>query len=350
MMFQEWTNSQRRVYLDTAQVYEAFTDVYRKSRSFRGGMHWKKSKGREYLFRTLDRNGYGKSLGPRSPETAQILERFQHNKQAVKERLAAVKTRLAEQARFCKAARLDRVPRLVTGILRLLEQQGILGKNLLVVGTHAMFAYEVAAGIFLDSPILATGDIDLLWDVRPPLKLVGDKTIRNEGLIGILKKADRTFAPAGQRHFRAVNNEGFMVDLIKPEPRRIIQRDRRRMGENGDLEAAEIRNLQWLIASPKFHQIIIGDDGYPAGMTAPDPRAFALHKQWLSQQADRDSRKKTRDHEQGLAVARLTLQYLPNYPFAPSELRMFPKDVTSEGISAFSGEDDLPVGFDLPED
>lgn len=251
MVFQEWTNSQRRVYLDTAQVYEAFTDAYRKSRSFRRGMHWKKSKGREYLFRTLDRNGYGKSLGPHSPETEQILERFQQNKQAIKERLAAVKTRLAEQARFCKAARLDRVPRLVTGILRLLEQQGILGKNILLVGTHAMFAYEVAAGIFLDSPILATGDIDLLWGVRPPLKLVGDETIRNEGLLGILK------------------------------------------------------------------------------------------------QADRDNRKKTRE---GLAVARLTLQYLPDYPFAPSELRMFPKDVASEGISAFSVENDLPVGFDLPED
>jgi hypothetical protein len=32
--------------------------------SYKGGMHWKKSNGKEYLFKTIDRNGNGKSLGP----------------------------------------------------------------------------------------------------------------------------------------------------------------------------------------------------------------------------------------------------------------------------------------------
>ena len=42
-------------------------------------MHWKKSKSREYLFRSRDRFGYGKSLGPRSPETEKILTAIQKN-------------------------------------------------------------------------------------------------------------------------------------------------------------------------------------------------------------------------------------------------------------------------------
>jgi hypothetical protein len=33
---------QRRVFADTFQVYEAFAEAFRKSRSWRGGMHWKK--------------------------------------------------------------------------------------------------------------------------------------------------------------------------------------------------------------------------------------------------------------------------------------------------------------------
>ena len=68
-LFNKMTDNQRRVFIDTEQLYEVYMNTFRKSRSYRGGMHWKKSRGREYLFRTYDRYGYGKSLGPRSPET-----------------------------------------------------------------------------------------------------------------------------------------------------------------------------------------------------------------------------------------------------------------------------------------
>jgi len=52
-----------------------------------------------------------------------------------------------------------------------------------------------------------------------------------------------------------------------------------------------------------------------------------LHKLWLSEQSDREPVKKQRDHDQGLAVAQLIIQYLPQYQFNIPELRMFPKDV-----------------------
>ncbi len=53
------------------------------------------------------------------------------------------------------------------------------------------------------------------------------------------------------------------------------------MVANGDMEAAEMRNLQWLVSSPKFTQdvsgmTVTGDHG------GARPRAFALHKLWLS--------------------------------------------------------------------
>jgi len=368
-MFKEMSDNQRRVYLDAVQLDEAFSSAFQKSRSYRGGMHWKKAKGRQYLFKTRDRYGYGESLGPRSAETEKILADFRKAKKEAKDRLATLKQRLNEQSRFCKAAMIQRVPRIVTGVLRVLEQRNLLGQNILVVGTNAMYAYEAAAGVFLDRPLTATRDMDILWDVRPKLSLFAEDETDPIDLLDILRKADKSFEPAAPGSFRAVNRDGYMVDLIKPEstttrtaggldftaiggkrrgregpqslrvepgakhpvwktqPKSLVRKDPVRMGGPGDLKAAEIKSLHWLISSPKFSQVIIGDDGYPVSMVVPDPRAFSIHKVWLSEQPDREPVKKKRDEDQGLAIACLVIKYLPQYRFETSELRMFPKDV-----------------------
>lgn len=345
MDFQEWTENQRRVFIDTDQVYEALAAALRESRAYRGGMHWKKSAGREYLFRSVDREGNGKSLGPRSPETERVLSEFQRHKAEIKDRLTGLRQRMAEQARFCKAVRIGRVPQVAAAVLRLLEQRGLLGRNVLIAGTHCLFAYEARAGVFLDRPLMTTTDIDLLWDTRPRLKLVGDDKVRADGLIGILKKADRTFEPVRKRAFRAVNRDGFMVDLIKAAPRGINGLGSTRWGDENDLEAAEVRNLQWLMSAPKFSQLVIGEDGFPALLTAPDPRAFVLHKFWLAEQPDREPVKKRRDREQAKTVAELVIRYLPDHPFRNADLRMFPQDVV-DSASRQIADNELPVGFD----
>ncbi len=53
----EWSDNQRRIIIDTAQLYDAHLAAFRENRSYRGGMHCKKLKGREYLFRSKDRYG-----------------------------------------------------------------------------------------------------------------------------------------------------------------------------------------------------------------------------------------------------------------------------------------------------
>ena len=329
-MFKEMSDNQRRVYLDAVQLYEAFISAFQKSRSYRGGMHWKKAKGRQYLFKTRDRYGYGESLGPRSAETEKILADFQKAKKEAKNRLASLKNRLKEQSRFCKAAMIQRVPRIVAGVLRVLDQRNLLGQNILVIGTNAMYAYEAAAGVFLDRPLTATRDMDILWDVRPKLTLFAEDETDSMDLLDVLRKADKSFEPVAPESFRAVNRDGYMVDLIKPESKSLVRNDPVRMGGPGDLKAAEIRSLHWLISSPKFSQVIIGEDGYPVSMVVPDPRAFAIHKVWLSEQTDREPVKKQRDNDQGLAIALLVIKYMPQYKFESSGLRMFPKDVVQK--------------------
>lgn len=330
MLNAELSDNQRRIYIDTSQVFEAFIEAFRKSQSYSGGMHWKKAKGKEYLFKSRDRFGYGQSLGPRSPETEKILADFRSAKAHAKQQLASLKKHLKEQARFCKAAMIQRVPRIVTRILLLLDQQNLLGHHVVIAGTNAIYAYEAAAGRFLDHPLTATMDMDILWDVRSGITLAGNDDMDRTGLIDILRKADRSFELMGPQSYRAVNGDGYMVDLIKPEPKQMLKKEQRRMGGTGDLMAAEIRNLHWLVSSPKFSRIVIGNDGYPARMVTPDPRAFALHKLWLSQQIDREPVKKKRDRDQAKAIAQLVVRYLPQYQFVISELRMFPKELVLE--------------------
>jgi hypothetical protein len=345
MQLFEINDDQRRIYIDTAQLHEAYMDAFTKSRAYRGGMHWKKVKGRQYLFRSLDRYGNGKSLGPRSNKTESTYHEFHNNKKKVHTRLKRLKEKLREQARFCRAARISRVPRVVTAILRLLEQHQLLGRNLQIVGTNALYAYEARAGVFLKRGLLATRDMDVLWDIRPKLRLFAIDDIDDKGLIHILKKADRSFDLIDKKGFRAVNQAGYMVDLIKPEPRSVMITENRQFGGDGDLMAVEIKNLQWLVSAPKFDQIVIGEDGFPGMMVVPDPRVFTVHKLWLSNQTNRDAIKKKRDRSQALAVYRLILQYLPEFKIRRKELRMFPETIITDILHELDNAN-LPPGYD----
>ena len=75
-----------------------------------------------------------------------------------------------------------------------------------------------------------------------------------------------------------IGNAGqFMGDLII-SPCGMQQAEPVTFGEN-DLVASAVPGLQWLVNSPKQRK--------PLPFRVPDPRAFALHKAWLSQQPAR---------------------------------------------------------------
>jgi len=305
------SNQQRLNLVNTEQLFENYQATTQHVLSNAYGMRWKKVRDVEYLFRERDRRGNGKLLGRRSPETETILAAFLAGKRAATERLAAIESRLEEQARLNKALRLARVPRVVARILRQLDKAG-LTDAFTVLGTQALYAYETLAGVQYLSELLASGDVDLLYDTRRKLTVVAEK-LDGEGLLGLLKKADRSFECIRKRGFRAANAGQFMVDLIIA-PRGMRQAEAITFADN-DLVASEVPGLQWLLNAPKSHAMIIDEDGQPARMRVPDPRAFALHKAWLSQQSDREPIKKPRDLAQARAVAATVIDYLPHLPF-----------------------------------
>lgn len=305
------SNQQRLHLVNTEQLFENYREALGHAGSHAYGMRWKTVRGVDYLFRESDRRGNGKLLGRRSAETEAILQAFAGGKAAAADRVAGIRVRLDEQARLNKALRLGRVPRVVARILRQLDAAG-LGEAFTVLGTQALYAYESAAGVQFLLELLASGDVDLLFDARRKITLVSGK-LEGEGLLGLLKKADRSFQCIRKRGFRAANAGQFMVDLIIA-PRPMQQAEPVSFGAD-DLVAAEVPGLQWLINAPKLRVVAVDEDGWPVPLRVPDPRAFALHKAWLSGRADREPVKKPRDLAQARAVAAAVREHLPQLPF-----------------------------------
>ena len=280
-----------------------------RQRRFTGSMRWADRSEHEYLLRKISRSEI--SLGLRSPETESAYDAFIDGREKNKARLESLSRRLDDMAPVNRAMKLGRVPHLAAKILRRCDDKTLLGRQIFIVGTNALFAYEAMAGVRIDSGLVASGDIDLLFDARQRLGLAVAESIQLKGLLGILQQTDQSFsAPA--RGYSAVNNQGYYVDLICPQPSDILRSPQ----NNGltdlpdDMEGAEVFGLSWLINAPKVDVIAMDDRGYPVRMVVIDPRVFALHKVWLSERPGRDPVKAGRDIIQGRVAARLATHML----------------------------------------
>jgi hypothetical protein len=203
------------------------------------------------------------------------------------------------------------VPRIVARVLRELDRAG-LHNSFTVIGTQALYAYEAAAGSHFLLELLASGDVDLLYDARQKMIVVSEKLDGN-GLLDLLKKADKTFECVRKNDYRAANAGQFMVDLVIA-PRGMSAAENITFSES-DLVGTEVPGPRWLLNSPKLDVVAIDEDGWPVPMRVPDPRAFALHKAWLSGLLTREPIKKPRDLDQARAVAQLIQDEMPQLSF-----------------------------------
>ncbi len=326
MNINEINENSRRILIDVSQLYEVYLAVDSEFRSYRGTMRWKKVSGKEYLFRQRNSRGDGKSLGARDARTQEIYDNFHARKAELDQKRKSLLDRLMQQRGFCVAAGINRAPKIAADVVRSVHLVKTGSHPLIVVGTNALFAYENMAGVHLDPVLLASEDIDLMWDVKRKLNLAVIEPVG--GLLSLLKKADRTFDRMPKESFRAANAKGYIVDLIRPAPANIHKTTKASLtGHKNDLLAAEIPNLEWLYAAPVVSTTVVGNDGFPVVFDVPDPRVFAAHKLWLSEQPNRSAIKKVRDRRQGIAVLRLVKAYLHDYPPDGEALRGLPQSL-----------------------
>lgn len=326
MLFHELSNEQRRDVIDVSQSFEAWRSAAQEFRhSYGGTMAWNKSGGREYLRRRYTTAGWI-NLGVRSPETEHIKDSYTQQRTRLRARVTRLNNKLKEREKVLRALGVARVPETAARVLRKLDEVGLLGKQLFVVGTHCLYAYEARAGVLFEPSLTATQDIDLLWDARRKLSLAVLDDVRPEGVLGLLRRVDRTF-DSSPGHYRAVNNDGFYVDLIRPlEANEATSAVSKIVDVDHDMAASAIVGLQWLVNAPRFEQIAIGFDGRPLWISCIDPRVFALHKLWLSKQGGREPIKRKRDAAQARAVGTITSDYL-GMSFTAKDLSALPIDL-----------------------
>ena len=320
---QELSPTITRQYIDAVAVFDALTDATAEAAQVRGGMYWHagpaSSPNSKYLVRTTPA-GAETSLGPRSAETQAIYDKFTQRKQASAERLTGLKAALDQQQRMNRALRVGRVDPLVVALLnRLASTQ--LSENFRVVGTHALYAYEAAAGVRLDAGALATRDIDLLWDTRKRITFSTQLARVDSSMLGVLKKVDPTFRMRQSQKYTAVNKDGFEVDIIRrertgddPHPIKLSDAD-------DDFWVAQARRANVLLDAPGFSAVIVATNGAMARMHTVHPATLVAFKRWMAAQPDRDALKRRRDVLQADAVQVLLEQYLPqigepNWPLA----------------------------------
>ncbi|PMR73039.1 GSU2403 family nucleotidyltransferase fold protein [Billgrantia endophytica] len=327
---------QSRVFINARQVFEVLEEHRRQASRVAGSMHWKTINGRQYLYRAYS---YGKnhSLGPRSPETEQLLQQFDTSKTRHQEREASLRGQLQVHAAYIRANRLNRFPLTGARILRALMRQGI---PFHLIGTHALYAYEARANVLIEPQHPATDDIDVLMDARQGMRIVAN--LKQHTLLSVLQKSDASFqrVSSSPLEFRAANAKGFHVDFITQGGNPLQPNDFERLLNEADLTPVSIESLKWLVSSPKFDALVFDDRGMPLRIQTVDPRAFVLHKWYVSQQTDREPLKRHRDESQARLVATLLSQELTDLPLTRAVQRVFPHSISRRATDEL---DDLDV-------
>lgn len=289
---------------------------------FNGSMHWKRISGREYLYRSYS-GGKNQSLGPRSAETEAIKQRFEAGSAEHKTRTRELVEKVKIHAGYIKVNRLNRFPKAGARVIRSFQQAEIPHR---VIGTNAIYAYEISAGVLFMPEHLATEDMDLLMDDRQSLKITAKLGKRT--LLSLIKKTDKTFKRLTDSpyEFAAVNSKGYRVELITQGAREPIQPSEfNRLLQAGDLRPIGIDSLKWHIASPRYSEVVFDEQGMPLKIDTVDPRAFVLHKVYVSKKADRRPAKRRRDEQHARIVAMLIARELKHLPESPAIAKLFPE-------------------------
>lgn len=298
--------------VDARDRYDLLIAAQNEARHRYGGSMKFESRGDiEYLIRRPRGSTSRKSLGRRSPETEQKLVNFVEGKARTEERVASLRKQLEDRAPILRARGLGRVPMLPARVIRKLDDLGWLGKSLIVVGTNALYAYEAKAAVRVETAMLATGDVDVLYDARRRLVMSGE--VNKKGLVGVLKSVDKSFERSTKKSYTASNKDGYMVDLLEPQDHdRIMRQGQARLSDDpSDLIATTTDSSKWLLNVPKITATAFDERGLPFRIITIDPRVYALQKQWIVENdVTRDPSKRTRDKQQAQLVATIATKHL----------------------------------------
>ncbi len=292
-----------RQFIDSSTVFDEYCRVQQQARAYSGGMYWKRQGEYEYLVKTGPDNKQ-KRLGPRSEATEAVLNGFLQQKQALETRLKSLKQALLEAEGINRALRVGRMPTLVIDLLNAISAAG-LGAHFTVVGTHALYAYEAAAGVRIAPGALATQDVDLLWDARKRVQFFINMARLNTSMLAILQGVDSSFQRKEEQLSTAINSKGFEVDFLRRQAEGDDLHPLQLSGDEQDLWAVQAPRAAILTSAARFEQTVVAVNGKMARMVTIDPVVFVNFKRWMAEQESRPAPRRRRDAMQADIVQEL---------------------------------------------
>jgi len=296
-----FSDEQTRTLVNLRQRYETWIAAERTLAALPYDLRRKEIGGRAYLYEIHDRGGNGTSLGAWSDENAARWESYRADKATAKHRRETSKAVLDETCRLARALRVPMAASETGALLREADRRGLLDGSLLVVGTNTMAAYMIEAAGFIRELPQETADFDLAWTDTAPHEA-------EQLLWPWLKAVDPTYTVNSERSFQARNAGAYEVEILVA-PSRLAT-----MGRTDQPRPIPLPEQEWLLLGTPIDQVTICRDGSPVRIVAPDPRWFALHKLWMSEQAKRNPLKRAKDSRQGQLLLDAIAEAMPHYP------------------------------------
>jgi hypothetical protein len=296
--FLPFSSDSQRVVLNLEQAYASWLDTRRELDGMPVSMYWVAKDSADYLHIKRSSNDNGTSLGPRSAQTEQQFADFAQSKESLKTRVASLDSVIAERAGLYRRLRLPSLPDRQAEILRSLDIEGLLGNDLLVVGTNAFVAYELYAGARLPTGNEETEDFDLAWCRGSKVSLASSATpsapkARQKALIHVLKSIDSSYRISPRKPCQAVASDGYEVELLAAPSTHPLPKD------EGFDPMASLIEQEWLLLGRPVSVVVATTRGRVSPLVVPDPRWMALHKLWLADKKERRADKKEKDRRQG---------------------------------------------------
>jgi hypothetical protein len=316
----DFTREQRRHLEDARELWDVWAPLAKQRDALAGALAWKTVKGREYLVKYWNDEDIGDkrmtSLGPRSPETEAMKTDFERRRAAVDSSLARLKGRVDALARVGKALRVGRLETFAGDVLRQLWRAGMLGTDLLVIGSAAIHLYEASAGVGISQAIVPAGDLDLA--------LLKDKRWDHDDVERIARRSDKNFR-WGHDGRRLAGTDGSRVDIVD------ITAVHSWFVDLPGLSSSQQRGIEEVLELPPVSAIAVARDGMPVPMVGIDPRCFTILKFVRAEfDPDRHANAAEIDRQQAIAVGTLVERHWREQ-FEPEWLAPFPELAESLG-------------------
>ena len=295
--FIQFSKDAGRVIANLEAAYTQWLEAQQAYQELPVTMFWQNKNGTDYLAYKEIAGQPGTTLGARSEETEAKFQEFTSSKAELKTRIQRADQLMRERAAQYRALRLPVLPDRQAEILRKLDIDRLLRNDLMVVGTNAFAAYELACNAKFPVGNEETEVFDLAWcrDTRVSLAAIAPTQAQasRPTLFSLLHGIDNSFKINPKKRYQAVNQDGYLVELLAapsthPPPK----------NEAFDPMASLVEQ-EWLLHGNPISCVPATVRGRACPLFVPDPRWMALHKLWLAHKADRNPVKRPKDERQG---------------------------------------------------